>query len=122
MPHFEAATQRQPDHFWAQCLLAICHLQTDQPAKARIGFNACLQRKPDRVWLYLLRGFASAGKGSDSPGIAPAGQAAWLAAIASEQFEVAEADYRKALELLGDADRDADLHYALLVNRGHDSV
>ena len=59
---FEAATQRQPDHFWAQCLLAICHLQVKEPSKARVGLNACLQQKNDRSWLYLLRGIANAGE------------------------------------------------------------
>ena len=117
---FEAVTQRQPNHFWAQCLLAICHLQINQPTKALIGLNACLQRKPDSVWLYLLRGIASAGEGNSARNIPPrdSGQAASLAALASEKFKDAEADYLKALGLLGDGTKNAELHYVLLVNRG----
>ncbi|HKI20315.1 MAG TPA: tetratricopeptide repeat protein, partial [Isosphaeraceae bacterium] len=117
---FEAVTHRQPDHFWAQCLLAICHLQTNQPTKALIGLNACLQRKPDSVWLYLLRGIASAGEGNFARNIAPrdSDQAASLAALASEKFKDAEADYLKALGLLGNGTKNAELHYVLLVNRG----
>ena len=34
--HFEVTLQGQPDHFWAQCLLAICDLQTQRPAEARV--------------------------------------------------------------------------------------
>jgi tetratricopeptide (TPR) repeat protein/tRNA A-37 threonylcarbamoyl transferase component Bud32 len=117
---FKAVTQRQPDHFWAQCLLAICHLQINQPTNALIGLNACLQRKPDSVWLYLLRGIASANEGIFARKIAPrdSGQAASLAALASEKFKDAEADYVKALGLLGNGTKNAELYYVLLVNRG----
>jgi tetratricopeptide (TPR) repeat protein len=94
---FEVVTHQQPNHFWAQCLLAICHLQTNQSARALIGLNACLQQKPDSVWLYLLRGIASAKQG---------------------KFQDAEADCHKALGLLGNGTENAELHYALLVNRG----
>jgi tetratricopeptide (TPR) repeat protein len=119
--HLEAATQKQPDHFWAQCLLAICHLQVKEPSKAWLGFSACLQQRNDRPWLYLLRGIANAGEGKrarDMAGLYP-DQAASLSAIASQKFEAAETDYRAALKLLGNAPADAELHYVLLVNRGH---
>jgi eukaryotic-like serine/threonine-protein kinase len=109
-----AATQRQPDHFWAQCLLAICHLQTHQPSKALIGLNACLQRKPDRAWLYMLRGFANAEAARDDMGQRGPDHAQ----VATAQFEAAEADYRTALDLLGDGAEQAELHYVLLINRG----
>ncbi len=120
MPYFEAAAHKQPNHFWAQCLLAICHFQIDEPPLARLGFTACLKQKPDRVWLYLLRGLASAAEGKRVRNMAQLlpEQAAWLSAIASKRFELADADYRQALALLGHSARDADLHYALLVNRG----
>ena len=95
--HLEAATQSQPEYFWATCLLAICHLQTAEPAKALIGLNACLDRKPDRAWLYMLRGITNAGVG---------------------RLDAAEADYRRALELLGDKRGHAELYYVFLLNRG----
>ena len=56
-----AATQKQPDNFWAQCLLAICYLQTGEPEAARSGLNACLQRGSDQAWLYMLRAMANFG-------------------------------------------------------------
>jgi eukaryotic-like serine/threonine-protein kinase len=109
-----AATQRQPDHFWAQCLLAICHLQTHQPVKARIGLNACLQRKPDRAWLYILRGFANAEAAREEASRHGPAEVKG----ASEQFAAAEADYRTAIELLGTKTEHAELHYVVLLNRG----
>src|SRR5205823_6325377 len=56
--HFDVTLQSQPDHFWAQCLLAIGYLQTQRPTEARAGLTACLQRQPGFAWLYLLRGHA----------------------------------------------------------------
>ncbi len=58
---FDAALERQPDHFWAQCLSAICLLQKRpaEPVEAKSRLQACLQRDRDSAWLYLLRGFAS---------------------------------------------------------------
>jgi tetratricopeptide (TPR) repeat protein len=109
-----AATQKQPDYFWAQCLLAICHLQTHQPATARIGLNACLQRKPVCAWLYMLRGFANAESAREDMGRHGPDQVE----VASEQFEAAEADYLTALELFGGKNEHAELHYVLLLNRG----
>ena len=32
MPSSRLPASKQPDHFWARCLLAICHFQVDQPA------------------------------------------------------------------------------------------
>ena len=109
-----AATQRQPDYFWAQCLLAICHLQTHQPVKARIGLNACLQRKSDRAWLYMLRGLANAEAAREDMSRHGPDQVK----AASAQFAAAEGDYRTALELLGDKTEHAELRYVLVLNRG----
>ena len=71
--HFDSALRIQPDHFWAQCLSAICWHQLRQPQAARAGFTACLKREPEFAWLYLLRGFAS---GLGPEGASPAGVAA----------------------------------------------
>ncbi len=118
--YFEAATQKQKNHFWSQCLLAICHFQMMEPASARFGFEACLKEKPDRVWLYLLHGLASAAEGERFRDIAQVSpeQTAWSSAAALKRFEIADADYRQAFSLLGRSAADADLRYALLVNRG----
>ena len=118
--HFEDATQRQPDYFWAHCLLAIGYLQTNDPSKARLSLNDCLQRKPDDVRLYLLRGLANAGAARVAHDLAARNprSADALEKAASDQFEAAESDYRKALGLLGPGPEDDELRYALLSNRG----
>ena len=92
--HFEEALRAQPNHFWAQCLLAICDLNTrTNPGEAKAYLTGCLQSHPDLAWLYLLRGFASGEM---------------------RMFDAAEADYREALK----RDSDGRFRYALLANRG----
>jgi eukaryotic-like serine/threonine-protein kinase len=104
--HFALALLDQPNHFWAQCLLAICDLNS-RPAHAegaKAYLTACLQSHPELPWLYLLRGFASGQMGS----------MASSQSEASDSFNAAEADYREALG----RDSDGRFRYALLVNRG----
>jgi hypothetical protein len=108
----------RPDHFWAQCLAAICEIQTNQHGRAQVGLSVCLQREPRFVWLYLLRGFAA---GQSAVQARVAGKALGIAdgsfeAGAENQFEAAEADYQKALELL-EQEPNEELHYVLFVNR-----
>ncbi|MBV8558283.1 MAG: protein kinase, partial [Planctomycetaceae bacterium] len=62
--HLDAVLRHQPNHFWAQCLSAICYLQLRRPLEAKAGLNACLNQEPDFAWLYLLRGFASGQVGA----------------------------------------------------------
>ena len=70
---FEAALRQKPDHFWSQCLLAICYVQSGRPDAAKSCLNACLQTEPDLAWLYLLRGFAERSVRAESwPVPAPA--------------------------------------------------
>ena len=119
---FEAAAGQQPNHFWAQCLLAICHLQNLEPQEAWLGFNSCLDKKPECVWLYLLRGMASTSEAKRARNIARIlpEQSAALSATASEKLKTAEKDYRTALELLGGFKASGNpLQYVLLVNRAH---
>ncbi len=117
IPYFNAVLQEQPDHFWAHCLLGICHLQLDLPYQARPDLMACLQKKPKLVWLYLLRGYASAGIANHAQKNA---EAAGFARIANKEFDAAEQDYLTALDLLKSSVRPEDvaLRYILLVNRG----
>jgi tetratricopeptide (TPR) repeat protein len=115
---FAAALRLQHDHFWAQCLSALCYLQMGRPVEARPALSACLQGKAEFAWLYVLRGFASGQVAALARGGARGSAIAdELLAEAEDQFEAAESDYRKALELL-DGRSDPDLRYVLLVNRG----
>ncbi|MGO9921446.1 MAG: protein kinase domain-containing protein [Isosphaeraceae bacterium] len=119
LDHFNAALQEQPDHFWAQCVSAVCLLQLHRPAEAVPRLDACLASDPEFAWLYLLRGFASSQLGADLLGLAEKKPAGKIAAQnrANRHFEDAQADYQRALKLLG-SKPNADLRYALLVNQG----
>ncbi len=119
--NFQAATQKQPDYFWAQCLLAIGQLQIQEPSNALVGLTACLHERPDCAWLYLLRGVAygAEGKLARDLAIRDPEQASAFAATAAKRFDAALADYQTALRLLSEQPGTPDLKYVLLVNRGY---
>jgi eukaryotic-like serine/threonine-protein kinase len=104
--HFAEALQAQPNHFWAQCLLAHCDLNSrnGNAEGARAYLTASLQSHPELPWLYLLRGFASGQIASRSSNPEEA----------AENFRAALADYREAQR----RDSGGRFRYALLVNRG----
>jgi eukaryotic-like serine/threonine-protein kinase len=89
----QRALSLQPDHFWAQYLLAVCHLRAHRPAEAQAALIACQSRRPAFIWPYLLKGFAEGEMG---------------------EFDLAEADFRRAAEL----GLTAQARYVMLVNRG----
>jgi eukaryotic-like serine/threonine-protein kinase len=104
--YFDDALRIQPNHFWAQCLSAVCDLNSKPPrsAVASARLSACLQSHPNLAWLYLLRGFAYGQMGA----------AATTRADAEANFRDAEADYNEVIR----RDPDGTLRYALLANRG----
>ncbi len=119
LPHLDAALQRQPGHFWAHCLSAVCRMQLGHAFQAKTELTACLQIEPGLPWLYELRGFASYQ-------IAILARAAALSlqakgrTLRSEyqlQLQTAESDYASAFDLLETAPS-KDLRYGLLINRG----
>ena len=116
---FETVLRLQPDHFWAQCLGAICMLKTSQPATAKIGLSACLQREPEFAWLYILRGFAAGQSAAQLLAAAKTlpTQDGSLHGGAEIQFHAALEDYRTAMDRLERKPNNV-LRYALLVNRG----
>ncbi len=93
IPAFRRVLTRQPDRFWAQYLMAICHLKEHRPAEAQAALTACQSLRPGFVWTYLLKGFAEGEMG---------------------EFDLAETDFARSAEL----DLDDDAHYVMLVNRG----
>ncbi|MFO0878190.1 MAG: protein kinase [Gemmataceae bacterium] len=108
--HLRTTLRLQPDHFWAQYLLALGHLRAPLPrlAEAIAGLTACVSRRPDDFpWVYLLRGYAQA----------EAGHASSEVSARTAAFEAAAADYQKAAALLA-ARPEADAEYVLRVNRG----
>ncbi|MBX9791183.1 MAG: protein kinase [Pirellulales bacterium] len=93
---FAEALRLKPERFWAQYFLAATQLQLGQPRDALANLTACISRRPDFAWCYLLRGLARGEIG---------------------ELKKAEADYARAIELLGPAAPRQDL-YALHLNRG----
>jgi serine/threonine protein kinase/Tfp pilus assembly protein PilF len=91
--NFEETLRRRPDHFWGQYYLSLCYLAMHRPAEAKVGLPACLSRRPDFLWTYLLRGFANQRL---------------------KDWKAAEADFHKA-SLLGPNEH---ARYILLVSRG----
>jgi len=104
--HFEEALTDQPNHFWAQCLLAICELniRPANPIAAKAHLTGCLQSHPELPWLYLLRGFAAGQLGA----------ATSSKVDAAVYYKAALADYREARV----RDPGGRFRYALLANRG----
>jgi tetratricopeptide (TPR) repeat protein len=93
MNSFHRALTLHPGHFWAQFLLAVCHLKSEQWQAAKVGLNACLTQQPDFVWAYLFRSFAHEK----------------LQALAE-----AESDFERAFQL----NPNADARYVLFLTRG----
>jgi eukaryotic-like serine/threonine-protein kinase len=54
-----SALRQQSDHFGARLLLAVCRIQQNQWAEARVSLNLCLEQRPGFVWPRLFRGFAA---------------------------------------------------------------
>ncbi|MGO9924330.1 MAG: protein kinase domain-containing protein [Isosphaeraceae bacterium] len=119
LPHLDAALLRQPGHFWAHCLSAVCRMQLGHVFQAKTDLNACLQIESGLPWLYELRGFASYQIATLARAAAESMQtkANTLRSEVELQLQAAEADYASALKLL-DAAPSKDLLYTLLVNRG----
>jgi tetratricopeptide (TPR) repeat protein len=91
--HFESALDLKND-FWTRYFLALCHVRMSRPAEARTGLTVCLEQRPDFIWVYLMRGYASG---------------------LLNEFEAAERDYAAAERLL---QGDEEAEYALYANLG----
>ncbi len=101
---FAAMLRDRPGHLGARCLSAICEFQLGHTEAARAIFTACLNLERDSAWLYILRGVASGlPTRASTPQDARAGA------------EMAEADFRRAAEIL-DRKPNIELRYILLVN------
>jgi tetratricopeptide (TPR) repeat protein len=90
---FYEALRLQPNHFEAQCFLAICSLNEGRAREARVGFTACIGQRSGFAWSYLLRGVAE---------------------VQEQAFTDADTDFNTALSL----DASPMVHYAALANRG----
>jgi tetratricopeptide (TPR) repeat protein len=110
LAHFDEALRRDPGHFWAQFMLAICYLKTQHPSEAEAHLSACLNRNPNFVWTYLLQGHLHTELG-----------ALVLAGGRNDRATQVSAHFRAADELFDQAlkrERNTDANYVLLVSRG----
>ncbi|MFO1000736.1 MAG: protein kinase [Planctomycetaceae bacterium] len=61
---FEQVLRRHPEHFAARLFQAICFLNLNRPAEAKIGLTACVAQRPLFQWNYFFRGVANARSGN----------------------------------------------------------
>jgi serine/threonine protein kinase/Flp pilus assembly protein TadD len=54
----QQALRLRPNHFMAQCLLAISALKEKRAGEAQLGLTGCIAQRPLFAWTYLLRGQA----------------------------------------------------------------
>src|SRR5262249_18245235 len=97
--HFQKVLRLQPENFWAHYYLAVCSLQLQPPDQAEMSLTICQGRRPDFVWVYILRGYASGQLGERalrSQGANPEQRADQ----AARHFAAAAADFRQAEDLL----------------------
>src|SRR5262249_50645573 len=107
--HFRSVLRLQPESFWAHYYLAVCSLQLRQPDQAELSLTVCQGKRPDAVWVYVLRGWASGQRGER----ALHGRHAEQAAL---HFAAAAADFRQAQTSL-EQQPDEEAAYTLRVNR-----
>jgi eukaryotic-like serine/threonine-protein kinase len=112
---FGETLRRDPNHFWAQYLSAICHLRLGQYEQAIAALYPCIAQRPKLASLYINRGIANAG-------LAMAAEQKSQTETARTLWDHAADDYNKALQLLetGTLDKEAQAlaKYELLINRG----
>ncbi len=53
---FDVMLDAEPEHFTARLFLAICCLEQNRPAEAKVALTACIAQRPRFAWSYLLRG------------------------------------------------------------------
>src|SRR5262249_37589495 len=61
IPRLAEALRKQPGHFGAEYLHALCRLKEKHWSEAKLGFSRCLEQRPEFVWPRLHRGYAELG-------------------------------------------------------------
>ncbi len=118
--HFDSTLLREPEHFWARCLSALCELQLEEHKVAKNSLTECIERAPDNAWLYVWRGLASsqlAASAHDRMARRHTQEARTAKDEAEYQFQAALSDYDHVLNVLA-TKPDNLLRWVLLVNRG----
>jgi serine/threonine protein kinase/Tfp pilus assembly protein PilF len=63
----DLALHREPDHFWAQYLRALCDLRAGKWEGAKVRLSACLSRRPGFFWALLFQATAEGELGASDP-------------------------------------------------------
>jgi tetratricopeptide (TPR) repeat protein len=106
LPAFDKALALQRNQFWPHYFRAICCLKLGRPEEAEVSLTVSLDRRPDFLWGYLLRGFTRGEIGARA-------LTGGRREDAEFQFRAAETDFQKALDL----DPSELARYGLHVNR-----
>jgi hypothetical protein len=90
--YLDEALQRAPRHFWARCLSVVCLFRLQRFAAAQRAFSACLEKRQDMAWLYVLCGATSGELGVRKLAAQPN--------EAREHFTRATEDFARAEQLI----------------------
>jgi eukaryotic-like serine/threonine-protein kinase len=52
---FDRVLDREPEHFVARYLQALCYLQLRHPIEAKVALTACIGQRPNFVWNFISR-------------------------------------------------------------------
>ena len=59
----ETILNKEPEHFAARLMQALCFLKLDRNPEATVGLTACIAQRPNFSWNFLLRGQARRANG-----------------------------------------------------------
>lgn len=76
LPGLDQILEKDPEHFAARLLQAVCFLKLGRAPEGSVGLTACIAQRPNFHWNHVLRG---------------------LARLAGSQTELAANDFRAAL-------------------------
>ncbi len=108
----ENALQLDPHQLGAQLLLARLYFNTERYYKAKNSLNTCIRTFPKLLGLYLFRALISGEQGNLA--LLTASETPENRLEAADEFQSAELDYERALDL----GPDPNYRYVLYVNRG----
>lgn len=63
LPVLDAILERDPEHFGARLMQAVCFLKLNRAPEAIVGLTACIAQRPNFQWNYVLRGWARQATG-----------------------------------------------------------
>jgi serine/threonine protein kinase/tetratricopeptide (TPR) repeat protein len=105
VPLLTAATEEDPQDFWAWFLRGVCHDHLAQGAEAISCYSTCIALSPSSPWAYLSRGLAHLRRGSFLQASADLDQAINLRPKLAEAYQ-SRAAARQGLKKYAEAEKD----------------